>query len=56
MTEQAPEHLADDTQPPALELDPGSPPEQLWVGEWIPAPDQPRDSNGRYLPRPSVAE
>lgn len=27
-------------------------PEQLWEGEWVPAPDQPVDAEGNYLPRP----
>jgi hypothetical protein len=27
-------------------------PEQLWQGEWVPAPDQPIDAEGNYRPRP----
>ncbi len=27
-------------------------PEQLWEGDWRPAPDQPVDDAGRYRPRP----
>lgn len=37
-------------------LNPGralaSVPEQLWEGDWFPAPDQPVDADGRYLPKP----